>query len=212
MVHTSYFLPENLTYVGPSVDDPDLLKRMPPGLGSLLDSVNGFVAFRGGLHVRGVCETPEWHSLQKAWTGSHALSRLYPLRMKGDDIPFGQDCFGDQFVLREGNVWKLWAETGEVEPLDTSVPGFLGAAIEDPIGYLQLQPLERFLEQGGNLPPGSLLHAFPPFSSKEARLGVTMSPVPALEAISYLAALAAKLGRLGEGDALKVEPIEPPGQ
>ncbi len=38
----------------------------------------GFIMFDGGLHIRGACIQPKWHSLRKAWEGEFALHLLYP--------------------------------------------------------------------------------------------------------------------------------------
>ena len=53
-------------YVGPPIDDPEMLERLPSEYRSLLAQANGYVAFHGGLHVRGACLIPEWHSLRAA--------------------------------------------------------------------------------------------------------------------------------------------------
>ena len=50
-------------YLGPPIDDPAILESLPPELADLLRRANGYVAYDGGLHVRGACHMPEWHSL-----------------------------------------------------------------------------------------------------------------------------------------------------
>src|SRR3954470_21513558 len=60
---------EDVTFVGPPIDDPEVLGLLPPELAGLLAGQNGFVQFRGGLHVRGACRGPAWHSLREAWLG-----------------------------------------------------------------------------------------------------------------------------------------------
>ncbi len=37
-------------------------------------------------------------TLRQVWIGEDRLSRLYPA-VNADDVPFAQDCFGDQFLL-----------------------------------------------------------------------------------------------------------------
>src|SRR5262249_38743554 len=103
---------EHITYSGPPPDDGDLLTRLPAELSSLLRQPNGYIQFYGGLHVRGLCREPAWHSLRDAWDGEHAFHRLYP-EVQPEDIPFAEDCLGDQFLLRDGLVWRLMAETGD---------------------------------------------------------------------------------------------------
>ena len=80
---------------GPPVDDAELLDALPRELRSFLERVNGFVAFDGGLHVRGACESPSWHSLRRRWQGEFALHERYPL-LTDTDIPFAEDAVGDQ--------------------------------------------------------------------------------------------------------------------
>src|SRR5437016_6339491 len=115
---------ENLNYTGPAIDDPEILAKLPKGLAELLQENNGFIQYHGGLHMRGACKAPDWHSLRDAWLGEHAFHRLYP-DVKPDDIPFAEDCLGDQFLLRGGEVWHLYAETGEVEALEANFKQFM---------------------------------------------------------------------------------------
>jgi hypothetical protein len=70
------------------------LQKVPGDLMRMLEDINGFVAFDGGLHLRGVCQAPEWHSLEEVWDGGHALHRLFPA-VRADDVPFAQDCLAD---------------------------------------------------------------------------------------------------------------------
>src|SRR5436190_11238258 len=122
----------HVTWTGPPADDKELLDQLPPDLAGLLKQLDGFVQFSGGLHVRGACRTPAWHSLRDAWRGEHAYHRLYP-DVRPDDVPFAQDCLGDQFLLRDGRVWRLAAETGGTRSLGISLAGFLEAAQADPV-------------------------------------------------------------------------------
>ncbi len=110
-----------LSYVGPSLDDVEILPRLPAAYVRFLASRNGFVAFGGGLHVRGAVLDPEWHSIRAALDGPSALHVLFGA-LTPADIPFAQDALGDQFVLRDGLVYHLhrsvWALSGaDVRPL-----------------------------------------------------------------------------------------------
>ena len=66
------------TYTGPPLDDPALLDRLPEDLGSILRQENGWIRFDGGLHLRGACREPSWHSLRVAWEGLRSFAALYP--------------------------------------------------------------------------------------------------------------------------------------
>ena len=151
----------------------------------LLQLRNGVVAFHGGFHLRGVGDVPTWHDLMDVWTGPHALHKVYDA-IAPTDVPFGQDCFGDQFILRGGVVYKLNTELGHFEQMSEDLGAFLGAAIEEPVTYLDLEALDAFREDGEELEPGMLLHVDPPFSSDEAEDGITVSAMPCEERLEYL--------------------------
>jgi hypothetical protein len=182
-----------ITYEGPPIDDAELLPRLPADLVKLLKQVNGYIQFRGGLHVRGACREPAWHSLRAAWLGKQSFARLYPDVVEPEEIPFAEDCAGDQFLLCDGQVTRLLAESGEREPLEVDLAGFLASVEEDPLENLGLQPLLQFEEDGGGLQPGELLAAFPPFVAQESAEGVEFKAVPAAERYAFLAELAASL-------------------
>src|SRR5574338_338404 len=95
-----------LTYRGAAIDDVEIIERLPMELQQLIAQRNGFVAFRGGLHVRGACTAPEWHSLRAAMEGPASFAARFRT-VKKDDVPFAQDVFGDQFILRGDKVHKL---------------------------------------------------------------------------------------------------------
>ena len=66
---------EGVAYNDEEQGDALLLRELPGELARMLRSRNGFVAFAGGLHVRGACKLPTWHSLREAWKGEGALHR-----------------------------------------------------------------------------------------------------------------------------------------
>jgi len=103
---------EGVTFTGPPVDDPEILKAVPADLRRFLEQVNGLIAYEGGLHVRGACRRPEWHSLRHAWRGPNAFHEQYP-GVEREDVPFAEDAVGDQWLLRGELVWRLAAETGD---------------------------------------------------------------------------------------------------
>ena len=185
-----------VTFRGPQIDDESLLDELPENLASLLRSINGFILLGGGLHFRGACLTPEWHSLRAAWQGEFALHALYD-SVEPADIPFAQDCVGDQFLLRGGEVVRLSAETGEIEAKASGLASFLEAANADPMGYLSLEPLQALRNQGEDLQPGQLIHAYPPFCTPQSAQGVSLKAVPAHELIGFHAALASQLPQDG---------------
>ena len=204
-------VPRCFSYAPSSPADPRLLAQLPPELQELLLETNGFVTFAGGLHVRGACAHPEWHSIEAVWHGQHALSTLYP-GIEPGDVPFAQDIMGDQFLLRplaSGRiVIKLLAETGEVEGVATSLEEFFRLARADPLIYLSLAPVVQLQEEGRTLEPGQILVAYPPYCTEEAEDGVSLRAVPALRGLHFLSRLAARLHGARDGDPLTLKGLE----
>ena len=124
-----------LTYRGAALDDIDILDRLPMDLQQLLAQRNGFVAFRGGLHVRGACKEPLWHSLRAAMEGPESFAERYRV-VKAGDVPFAQTVFGDQFILRDKGVFRLDAYADTLEPLADDLTSFFFKVQEDPIAML----------------------------------------------------------------------------
>jgi hypothetical protein len=200
--------PKYVSFRGPPINDPEILARLPQDLRQLLAGMNGFIMFDGGLHIRGACPEPEWHSLRKVWEGALALSALYPV-IRPDDVPFAEDCMGDQFVLRDGVVHRLAAETGELSSLEAGAFDFLDKAQEDPTEYLCLQPLLQFQqEQGRSISPGELLDANPFFCMAESEEGVQLEAVPALERLSFLAHVAGQISKLPDGAKIQFKFVD----
>jgi hypothetical protein len=191
-----------VTFTGPLLDDEDVIARLPADVAQMLRQINGFIQFHGGLHVRGACREPAWHSLRDAWDGEAAFHRLNT-EVCPEDVPFAQDCLGDQFFLRDGRVWRLAGETGEVEPLGIGLGGFFEAVEVDPVEFLSLHPLLQSQQEGGRLEPGQLLAAFPPFCTKESAAGVSLAAISAEERRRFLANLAAKLRDVADGGKIE---------
>jgi hypothetical protein len=196
-------------YIGPPIDDPELLVRLPAELSDYLRTTNGYIAYHGGFHLRGACSDPVWHSLRAVWFGDYALSTLFAAASR-DDIPFGQDALGNQYLLRDGIVYQLWAETGDLESMAVDLETFDRNVREDPIDYLALGPLEAFRAAGYELEPGQLLDAYPPYCSKESASGVSLRPVPAFQRLGWLASFARQLRGVPDGSRIRVVVRKPP--
>lgn len=187
-----------ITYSGPAIDDQELLAELPPALAALLQRVNGFVAYRGGLHLRGVCAEPAWHSLRAAWRGPASFAARYP-KLVPSDLPFAQDPLGDQFVLRDGLVMFLRTEFGALQPLGLTLEEFFERVLADPIATLELHPLMQFEGEGERLQPGQLLSTYPPVCTEEARDGVLLRATSIPDRLGSLAVMAAQLADVPEG-------------
>ncbi|MEZ4446987.1 MAG: hypothetical protein R3B72_48350 [Polyangiaceae bacterium] len=166
--------------------------------------LNGFILRGGALHVRGVTDDPPWHSLRKYWHGESALYRSYRSLRPGD-LPFAQDCVGDQFFLRDSVVWQLSAETDDVESIQVSLFEFLAKASGSPLEFLSAEPLATHRDAGQELHPGQLLFAYPPFCVGEAGLEVSLKAIPADEVIRVHAKLAAQIRDLPDGHKIRID-------
>ncbi len=186
---------------GQPIDDASILERLPIEISDFLRKRNGFVAVHGGFHVRGACIAPPWHSIRAAWEGEYALQFLYP-DVKAHDIPLAEDCFGDQYLLREGSVVRLVGESGEVEAMECDWEQFLANIEADPIEYLNLGLLERFQTQFGPLAPGYLIHAYPPFVAAECH-NPTLRAISSLELRSFHADFARQIRNIPDGSRIK---------
>jgi hypothetical protein len=142
--------------------------------------------------------------LDVVWTGPSALSEAY-ITVVESDVPFAQDCLGDQFLLRAGEVFRLAAETGDLEPLGFDLHEWLRQVVADPVGTLGLEPLLQFEAEGGELRPGELLSAYPPFCTREAANGVALRAIPTAERLAFLAEFSAKTWAAGNGDRLRIK-------
>lgn len=191
-------------YVGPPIDDPEILERLPAEYRELLARANGYTAYHGGLHVRGACRAPEWHALRGAWEGERALHRLFPAVLP-DDVPFAEDALGDQYLLRGGTVHRLAGETGALVSLGVDLADFDAAVRADPVEYLRLEPLEAFRAEGGALLPGQLLSVYPPYCVSTSAPGRSFKAIAAADRIAFLASLAAQLRDHPDGTAVTFE-------
>ena len=199
---------EHITYTGSEFDESSkIIEKLPDNLVSLLKQINGFIQYGGGLHLRGVCNEPEWHSIENMMIGPFSLHNSYPA-ITDTDIPFAEDCVGDQFLLRNRNVIKLFSETGEVEEYGFGLATFLDNASENPVEFLGMEPLLQLQNEGGGLEPSELIHVYPPFCTKEAENGVSLRAVSSSEVLLYLADFSKQISGLGEGEQIEVKLVE----
>jgi hypothetical protein len=124
--------------------------------------------------------------------------------VNAEDVPFAQDCLGDQFLLRSKFVLRLRGETGEVEDLAVGWREFFSAAGANPKEFLSLQLLECFKSDGASLEPGQLLNVYPPLCTRESANGVSLKAIPVPQRIRFLADLAAQIGSLSDGSKIRM--------
>jgi len=189
-----------ITWKGESIEDVEILRELPADLVRVLSDANGFILHEGAVHVRGACLIPEWHSLRAAWRGPKAFHTLYD-EVRPSDVPFAQDQVGDQFLIREGVVLRLAAETGETEGLADSLHDFFSRISSDIEGFLNVG-------LGNRMQPGHLLHAYPPFCLRESGAGASLAPLPASEVILFHADLARQIRDIPDGGKVEFKLID----
>jgi len=183
--------PAHRTWDGGDSDDVELLATLPDGLRAAIAHPAGFILHHGAIHFRGCVHQPDWHSLRTAWHSECAFHRLYPAVLE-TDIPFAQDQLGDQYFIRGEEVFRLDAETGDIERFAPDLESFLAGIGGDIADYLNVG-LDHQLK------PGFLLRAYPPFCMAESGKSASLRPVPAEELIHFHADLAAQIRDVPDG-------------
>ena len=142
------------------------------------------ILYKGGLQIRSEGAPEKLLDVNSFLKGDLSLSDLYPSVLPGD-YPIAQDCFGDQFLIRNNAVIKLMAETGDIEEYNCTWDEFLSWVKEDPYGRLDLP-------DDLNLEKGELLFAYPPFCTKEGSEAV-IKPIDGEELVRFHANFAKKI-------------------
>lgn len=168
----------NISYFGKEIDDFNMFENLPDYLKEFYRISNGFVALNGGLHIRGCVKSPKWHSLREYWIGDSKLTSLFN-SIEKDDIPFAQDCFGDQYVIRKNIIWKLSIETDEIDNLEISFNDFIERVKSNPYEYLNIENIEP-----NTLEPGQIFNVVPPFCVDSP--DYSFKPIQIEEQIRYL--------------------------
>lgn len=197
---------KGILYTGGELTDLVSFARLPSYLQAFLREQNGVVAYFGGLHLRGCVQEPAWHALHTAWHSETAFWRTYAEVLE-TDIPFAQDCVGNQFLLRGDAVLFLDTETGELADLEVDFKHFLFGVEKFPLNALGMEPLRAFQQRGGKLEPGQLLSVVPPLCIKSA-VKPTLKPEPAAERLSFLASFYQQIKDLPDGQNIHLKPSQ----
>jgi hypothetical protein len=197
-----------ILFTGAPITSAATLALLPPYLQEFLRKQNGVVAYFGGLHIRGCGVVPTWHSLDDVWRGPNAFWRTYA-QVRQTDIPFAQDCVGNQFLLRQGAVLFLDTETGELADLEVDFKHFLFGAEKFPVAALGLEPLRAFQQQGGVLQPGQLLSVFPPTCiATNDQAPTRVEAVANADRLAWLADFYRKIKDLPDGQSIQFKTVE----
>jgi hypothetical protein len=193
-------LEQKITWQGGTIDDVEILRELPEDLVSLLEKTNGFILHHGAFHLRGATLMPEWHSIRVAWRGSNSFQSLYT-SVLSEDVPFAQDQFGDQFLIRDGKIVRLLAEMGRVELIAENLEEFLSRVCGNLEEFLNVT-ITRY-----PLMPGQLLHAYPPFCFQESGASASINSAPAQEVIRGNAEIARVLRDVPAGGKVEFRVI-----
>ena len=196
---------KGILYTGNELTDLVAFARLPVYLQTFLRAQNGVVAYFGGLHIRGCVAEPAWHSLATAWQGKAAFWHTYE-EVREADIPFGQDCVGNQYLLRGDAVLLLDTETGELADLEVDFKHFLFGVEKYPLNALGMEPLRDFQSRGGVLEPGQLLNLYPPVCVATARRKASVQPQSATARLSWLADFYRQIKHLPSGQPIHLTP------
>ncbi|KJY88371.1 hypothetical protein TW84_14725 [Vibrio neptunius] len=148
------------------------------------------ILYSGGLQIRSRNAQERLLNIDTFLDGELAFHNLYR-EVKASDYPIAQDCFGDQYLIRDNLVIKLDAETGEIDEFGCSWEQFLAWVEEAPVERLNIP---NDLE----LKVGQLLFAYPPFCTVEGQ-NATIKAIDGIELISFHADFAKQIdGRVTE--------------
>ncbi|MCB2379090.1 SMI1/KNR4 family protein [Hymenobacter sp. BT635] len=198
---------KGILYTGGELTDLVSFARLPSYLQAFLREQNGVVAYFGGLHIRGCVSEPAWHALHPVWQGDTAFWRTYEAVLE-TDIPFAQDCVGNQFLLRGDAVLFLDTETGELADLEVDFKHFLFGIEKFPLDALGMEPLRGFQQRGGALQPGQLLSLYPPVCIASAANKPRLKLQPVAERLAWLADFYRQIKDLPSGQRVHLKPSQ----
>lgn len=170
------------------------MREIPLELATYLESGQPLWLYHGNLQIRSLSAEPKWNNLHRYWSGERAFHRAYN-SLSESDIPFAQDCFGDQFFLRMGQVFKLLCETDDIVATGLDFPNWLTWVGEDPEERLNLNI-------SAPLSPGKLLSAFPPFCFKQGS-STSIKEITMDEVHDFHADIASKIRNMADGENIE---------
>ena len=121
-----------------------------------------------------------------------------------NDIPIAQDAFGDQYIYRDRLIYRLYAESGELENFNSTLNQFLINIEKDPIDYLSLQQIYDLKQKGIELGLGEMMNVYPPFLINYEG-DRSYKPIPSQEQIAFLKDIYKQINNLEEGTQVSFE-------
>lgn len=185
------------------ISDTITFEAMPFEIQQLLRNMNGVTLLDGGLTFYNCTRENVWNALVYAIAGENALYKTYD-QLRANDIPFAIDSFGDQYLLRDGQVHHLFAESGALENMDISLFDFIDKVSTDTVEFLNLHPHVRLRQQDKKLGENQLYSVYPPFmmqSEKER----AFKAIDAKELIDYQKRLYIQWRDIPDGVNVRIE-------
>lgn len=180
--------------------------RMAGELEALLSRRNGFYAFESALHVfpavvdgyeRSLCA---WND-QALWVSAYG-------GLADDFLFFAEDVFGGQFAIKENEVWTFDPETGEAEPLASSLEGWAQALAEDYETLTGYPLAHEWQSNHGALRPGERLVPKTPFVLGGEFDVANLHALDAVKGMLFRASLAVQIRDLPDGAHIRLQVIE----
>ncbi len=192
----------DIIYENFEITDRETLGLMAKELKEFYLEQNGIVAFQGGMQFRGCLTSPTYLSIREIWKGKSKLFGTYH-KVEEQDIPIAQDAFGDQYLDRDGRIYKLSGETGELENLELSFDEFVREIEQNGIQFLGIEPIYDLEDAGINLKPDQMMNVYPPFMMKSEGQR-SFRPVPTNEQIAFLKSLYLQTKDLDEDQQIRI--------
>ena len=192
----------DITYSNKTIEDRETFDVLPNDLKEFYLTCNGMIALQGGIQFRGCVSEPKWNSLYQIWKGTSNLHSIYDSIVE-KDIPIAQDAFGDQYIYRYGQIYRLFSESGELDDLDCTLEQFIKEIEKDAINYLSLQQIRDLAVKGIVLKNGEMMNVYPPFIFK-SDTERKYKAVPTQEQIDFLKDLYLQTKDLEEGEQIKI--------
>ena len=191
------------------ITDTATYNAMPKEIQELLSKMNGVRLLDGGLTFYNCTREKVWNALLFAIAGDRALYKTYD-QLLPNDLPFAIDCFGDQYIWRQGIVFHLTGDSGEVRSLDFTLDQFIEGISTNPIDFLNLAPfIELTQNRQTTLNQDQLFGVYPPFMMQHEGER-TFKAIEAEEVIDYLKYLYCQLKDIPDGVNIRLEPKKRP--
>jgi hypothetical protein len=175
------------------------------GIEQLLKEKNGFLAFESALHVFPLGPRPEVMTLSN-WNEADLWRDAYG-DLAREGLFFAEDVFGNQFRIRDQQIWSFEAETGETRPIAKDVEGWAEAILDD-YNHLTGYPLaHEWQAENGPLTLGDRLVPIRPFVLGGAYALHNLRATGAVRGMRWRGEIARQILHLPDGASITVKSL-----